>query len=68
MPLEQEILQNTVNYVFYSIFVLEMAIKIQAIGLRAYIRDRKNLFDAVILIISTVDVILQVIMDKTIES
>ena len=68
MPLEQEILQNTVNYVFYSIFVLEMAIKVKAIGLRTYIRDRKNLFDAAIVIISTVDVILQVIMDKTKES
>ena len=45
-----------------------MAIKVKAIGLKTYIRDRKNLFDEAIVIISTVDVILQVIMDKTLES
>ena len=45
-----------------------MAIKVIAIGPKAYIRDRMNIYDVMIVIISTIDLTLQIIIDKSIET
>lgn len=44
------------NLVFYFIFLAEMIIKLFGLGWNAYTRDRSNIFDFVIVIISTIDV------------
>jgi len=46
------------NYVFYACFALEMAIKLLGLGFKYYFRDRFNLFDAVIVVISTIEICL----------
>ena len=44
------------NLVFFSIFLLEMLIKLLGIGTKAYFYDKFNIFDFLIVIISTVDI------------
>ena len=46
------------NLVFAVIFIVEMAVKLLGLGFREYFRDRFNDFDAVIVLISTVDIVL----------
>lgn len=48
------------NVVFYVIFCLEMALKMLALGLHQYVTaTRFNIFDAFIVIVSTVDIIIE---------
>lgn len=47
---------QAVNIVFTYIFCVEMVIKILAYGLKKYIRDLMSLFDAVIVILSLVEI------------
>ena len=42
--------------IFYSIFVFEMLIKLLGLGFSGYCRDRFNIFDAAIVLISTIEV------------
>ena len=46
------------NLIFFVSFLLEMIIKILGLGLREYVRDSFNIFDAVIVLVSCVDVAL----------
>jgi len=46
------------NFIFFAIFFLEMAIKLVAMGFKLYFKDRFNTFDCIIVLVSTVDVIL----------
>ena len=46
------------NYVFYTIFTLEMVIKLLGLGFRVYIKDRFNIFDSILVLLNTVDIIL----------
>jgi len=48
------------NYVFYIFFTLEMILKIVALGFRGYIADKFNVFDAIIVVLNTVDIMLSV--------
>ena len=48
-------LLDTVNQTFSWIFTAEMIIKLIGLGVKEYVRDRFNLFDAFIVIISTVE-------------
>jgi len=45
------------NLVFYFIFCIEMVMKLIGMGWKAYMRDRSNIFDFTIVILSTLDVI-----------
>ena len=45
-----------------------MVIKVIAIGPKAYIKDRMNIYDGIIVIVSTIELILQIIIDKTLET
>lgn len=52
-----EILDN-INLSFYVVFLFEMICKLIAFGVKLYIQDRFNIFDAIIVIISTIDVLM----------
>jgi hypothetical protein len=53
-----EIAIEYTNLVFFVIFCLEMVIKLIGMGWKAYMRDRSNIFDFTIVILSTIDVII----------
>jgi len=46
---------NGMNYVFTGVFALELVVKLYGIGWREYVADRFNVFDAVIVILSFVE-------------
>ena len=46
---------NKLNQIFSWIFTAEMIIKLAGLGLKEYVRDKFNLFDALIVILSVVD-------------
>ncbi|XP_031560094.1 sodium channel protein 1 brain-like isoform X2 [Actinia tenebrosa] len=46
------------NYIFTTVFFLEMALKLIAFGLKEYCKNRWNLFDGTIVILSLVDMLL----------
>lgn len=48
---------DVVNLVFSGIFFLEMIVKLIGIGPKNYIKDTYNIFDALIVTISVVDII-----------
>ena len=43
------------NYFFTGVFLLEMLIKLVALGFYGYIKDGSNLFDGLIVVISVVE-------------
>ena len=47
-----------INLAFYSIFALEMIIKVIGLGIKEYFKDKFNGFDFAIVIISSIDVAL----------
>ena len=47
-----------VNFVFYAIYVVEMIIKIGAMGFKVYFRDTFNVFDSFIVLTSTAEIVL----------
>jgi hypothetical protein len=47
-----------VNLLFYMIFVVEMACKMIGQGSHSYFKESQNIFDMIIVILSTVDVFL----------
>ena len=46
------------NIVFSGIFIIEMFIKLIGLGPLGYLRDRFNIFDAVIVVIATSDIVI----------
>lgn len=46
------------NYLFIGIFTIELIIKLIGLGLRAYVQDRYNLFDCLVVIVSYVELLL----------
>ena len=55
-------LLEILNIVFYTIFLAEMLIKITGLGFKKYIKNYFNSFDCTIVIISSIDVIIQSIL------
>jgi len=57
-PIEEETINffENMNLIFSSIFFLEMLLKLLALGIRNYIKDAFNIFDSVVVIVSTVDI------------
>lgn len=47
-----------VNFVFFAIFFLELTVKVIGLGLKEFVKDKFNLFDAFIVAISLVEIIL----------
>ena len=56
--LYQNMILEKINIVFFTIFFVEMVIKIIGYGLRDYFKDSFNTFDCIIVLISCIDVIL----------
>lgn len=56
--LDANILQafNNINYVFIAIFTLDVIIKFIGLGPKIYIKDKFNLFDLGIVVISLVEI------------
>ena len=48
------------NYVFTGLFTLEMVLKLFALGFFEYIADSFNIFDGAVVILSLVEIILDV--------
>ena len=48
---------DTMNYTFTMIFTVEMGLKLIGYGLVGYLKDKMNLFDGTIVIISLVEII-----------
>ena len=46
---------ETINYVFIGVFTVEMGVKIIGLGPRLYVSDRFNVFDAVIVVLSYIE-------------
>lgn len=59
-PIDEESVKTIeyANLTFYCIFVIEMILKLIGLGIRGYCADRFNIFDGVIVILSTIEVIL----------
>lgn len=51
-------IHNIANLIFYFIFVIEMALKLIALHPKKYMADNFNVFDGVIVILSTIEIIL----------
>ena len=47
------------------VFIVEMLIKLLGLGLQTYLKDRFNIFDAVIVLISTIDLVLLFALSST---
>lgn len=49
-PVDSDISQatNYINYVFTCYFALEMIVKVVGLGPKGYVRDRMNIFDAIV--------------------
>jgi len=46
------------NYFFFTCFAIEMIIKLVGLGFKLYAKDKFNIFDGVIVIISSVEIVL----------
>ena len=55
---EEEALIESINLIFYVIFLLEMIIKLIGLGAFSYFRERANVFDMIIVVLSTMDVVI----------
>jgi len=53
----QEYSLELANRIFYFVFVIEMMLKITGLGFRSYFCDRGNIFDFVIVILSSLDLV-----------
>ena len=51
-----------INIVFFAIFFLEMIIKLIGHGFKRYIKEYFNAFDCIVVLLSCIDVILQLII------
>lgn len=51
-----------INFVFFSIFLLEMLLKMYVYGLKDYAKSNFNIFDAFIVIISLIDIVIHTIL------
>lgn len=51
-----------INFSFYFIFLFEVFVKGYGLGIKAYLKDGYNIFDLALILISTVDTILEIII------
>ena len=56
---QSEMNNEFVNFIFFIVFLGEMVIKLLANGVRLYFKNRYNLFDFIVILISLIDLILQ---------
>lgn len=49
---------DTINFICSLLFVVEMILKLVGFGLRDYVREKMNLFDALVVVLSIVEIII----------
>ena len=54
---EELAIQDVLNEFFTWCFVAELVIKLNGLGVKEYARDSYNLFDALVVVLSLVDII-----------
>ena len=52
---------ESINEVFYFVFVIELIFKLIGLGFASYFRDQSNIFDFIIVVLSTVDVVISAV-------
>ena len=64
-PIDDEslLMMEVANFIFYLIFAIELILKVLAYGLKEYCADRFNIFDAFIILIVTIELIVNVHAD-----
>ena len=60
--------QEYSNLLFTAIFLLEMIIKMIGFGIRGYLRDRFNIFDCLVVIISIADITISFTFEFNVEA
>lgn len=55
---------SLLNNIFTYCFIVEMVIKLIGLGFREYSRDSFNIFDAIVVILSIVDIVITVSTDN----
>jgi hypothetical protein len=66
-PPDEELMEklDSANIFFFSIFLVELIIKFIGMGPKLYAKDQFNLFDAFVVLISIVDLILNYSVDSS---
>ena len=64
---EEELTLMIANYGFTAIFLIEMILKIIALGLKNYLLDRFNFFDCIIVIISLIDFVVEISSENEVK-
>lgn len=54
---ETVLILESLNFIFYVIFLIEMILKLIGLGLKTYFRDSANSFDMFVVTVSTFDVV-----------
>jgi len=58
MPSTMSTVNDWINYTLYGYFVIEMLIKLTGFGWRRYVADRMNVFDAFVVFVSTIEIVI----------
>lgn len=58
-PIDEELytFQERSNYVFFGIFSTEMILKLLALGVKGYVKDRFNIFDGLIILLGIIEIV-----------
>ena len=65
IPDSEKQYESIANFLFYICFVIEMFLKLIGLGIKGYYRDGFNVFDFIIILISTVDIIFNTIYNNS---
>eukprot|EP00951_Prasinocladus_malaysianus_P002849 scaffold20217_cov44-Prasinocladus_malaysianus.AAC.1 len=55
-PQLEATIMDSINYVLTAYFALEMVIKLLGLGVRKYVEDTMNVFDAIVVVVSLVEI------------
>jgi hypothetical protein len=61
MPDSLKDVLSIVNYVFAGVFLIEMILKLIGLGVCVYLRDNFNIFDAIVVVLSFVEIVLEAV-------
>lgn len=68
MSKEENVIQEYFNMVFTAVFAVEMVIKLLGFGIKEYVRDRFNIFDCFIVVISIADLTVSSVLNFNVEA
>lgn len=59
---------DLLNQIFYGFFLLEFILKLLGLGFKLYFKDKFNIFDLIIILLSTVDIAVKHILGENSSS